>query len=67
MPVYGKGQQDLVDYIVGEVKYPDDARKKGIQGKVFVSFVVTPKGDVKDVSVVEPVNDLLDAEAIRVA
>ncbi len=66
MPVYGKGQQDLVDYIVGEVKYPDDARKKGIQGKVFVSFVVTPKGDVKDVSVVEPVNDLLDAEAIRV-
>lgn len=66
VPVYGNSDQDLINYIVSEVKYPKSAQENGIEGKVFVSFVITQKGEVKDVSVVEPVNDLLDAEAIRV-
>jgi len=66
MPVYGNGQEDLVNFIVKEVVYPEQAKKNGIQGKVFVSYVVTTTGKVADVEVLESVNDLLDAEAVRV-
>lgn len=66
MPVYGNGQEDLVNFIVKEVQYPEQAKKNGIQGKVFVSYVVTTTGKVADVEVLESVNDLLDAEAVRV-
>jgi TonB family protein len=66
MPVFGNSENALNEYIVSHVKYPQDAKEKGIQGKVHVSFVVNQKGKVTDVQVVEPVNELLDAEAIRV-
>jgi TonB family protein len=66
MPIYGNGQEDLVNFIVKEVNYPEQAKKNGIQGKVFISYVVTSTGKVADVEVLESVNDLLDAEAVRV-
>jgi len=66
MPVYGNGFDDVVNYIISEVKYPEQAKKNGIQGKVFVSYVVTKTGKVENVEVVQSVNELLDAEAVRV-
>jgi len=66
MPVFGNNNNDLIDYISKNVVYPQQAKEKGIQGKVFVSFIVTKEGKVKDAKVVKPVNDLLDAEAVRV-
>jgi TonB family protein len=66
MPVYGNGQEDLVNFIISEVKYPQAAKEKGIEGKVFVSYIVNKDGSVSDVKVVEAVNPLLDAEAVRV-
>jgi TonB family protein len=66
MPVFGKDENSLVDYLISAVVYPKDAKEKGIQGKVFVSFTVTNNGKVLDAKVVEPVNPLLDAEALRV-
>jgi len=65
-PVYGNGFDDVVNYIIGEVKYPEQAKKNGIQGKVFVSYVVTKKGKVENVEVIQGVNEFLDAEAVRV-
>ncbi|HNQ66943.1 MAG TPA: M56 family metallopeptidase [Bacteroidales bacterium] len=66
MPVYGNGFDDVAKYIISEVKYPEQAKKNGIQGKVFVSFVVTKTGKVENVEVVQSVNEFLDAEAVRV-
>jgi len=66
MPVFGSDDNALAKYLSEEIKYPQEARKKGIQGKVFVSFVVTEAGKVKDVKVMQAVNSLLDAEAVRV-
>jgi TonB family protein len=48
------------------VKYPPEAVKKGITGEVLIGFMVSKEGKIKDVTVVRPVNPLLDAEAKRV-
>ncbi|MBO5874015.1 MAG: energy transducer TonB, partial [Rikenellaceae bacterium] len=46
-------------------KYPAEAHKNGIQGRVIVGFVITDEGDIKDPVVVREVDPLLDAEALR--
>ena len=65
-PVYGKSQSDLSKYLASNIKYPQEAKEKKIQGKVYVSFVVSKTGAVTDVKVKRPLNKLLDAEAVRV-
>jgi TonB family protein len=66
MPVYGKSQSDLSNYLASNIKYPQEAKEKNIQGKVLVSFVVAKTGAVTNVKVDKSVNKLLDAEAVRV-
>jgi TonB family protein len=66
LPTFGKSEADLMKYLQSNISYPAEARKKGIQGKVKVGFVVTKTGKVADVEVLESVNEMLDAEAIRV-
>ena len=48
------------------MKYPAEAVKNGIQGRVTVEFTVDEKGNVTDVTVKKGVHELLDAEAVRV-
>ena len=66
MPEYPGGQAALIEYISNNVKYPDDAAKKKVEGKVFVTFVVDTDGKITDVSLMRKVFPSLDAEAIRV-
>ena len=66
MPVYPGGDDSLRTDIAKEVKYPEEASKKGIQGKVYISFVVDEKGKVEDAKIVKGVDPLLDKEALRV-
>ena len=66
MPVFGESETDLVNFIVENVHYPEVAKEAGIQGKVYVSFVVNETGGVQDVKVIRGVNVALDSEAIRV-
>lgn len=48
-----------------EVNYPDFARKAGIEGRVFVQFVVDEEGNVQDAKVTRGVHKLLNKEAVR--
>ncbi len=66
MPEYPGGVNVLMNDIMSSVKYPEDASKKGIQGKVYVSFVVDEQGKIKDVKIERGVDPLLDKEALRV-
>jgi TonB family protein len=66
MPEYPGGMAEMQKYLMSSVKYPADAHKKGVQGKVFVSFVVGKDGVVKDVNIARGADPLLDAEALRV-
>ncbi len=56
----------LNKYLGENLKYPVDARKLGIGGKVYVQFIVGKNGEIRDIKILKGVNKLLDKEAIRV-
>ena len=66
MPVFPGGEEALRKFIAQSVKYPVIAQENGIQGRVFVSFVVNQKGEVTNVKVARPFDPNLDKEAVRV-
>lgn len=66
MPQFPGGVQALLHYITSTLRYPAEAQKKCVQGRVYVSFVVTEDGDVDNVKVARGVHPLLDREAMRV-
>ncbi len=66
MPEYPGGQLALRKLIARSIKYPVSAQEKGIQGKVFVNFVVEKDGSVGALKIVRGVDPSLDKEALRV-
>ena len=56
----------LQKWVYAYLKYPQEAVKKGIQGRVLVDFVIDEKGKVRDVTVLKGVDPLLDDEAVKV-
>ncbi len=66
MPEFPGGDGACKDFIARTLKYPTEAIKKGIQGKVFVTFIVSKNGKVENAKVVRGVASALDAEAVRV-
>ena len=66
MPEFPGGYEKLRKYISSKLKYPEDSRKQGITGTVFLSFVVDEEGFVGSVKVLKGVNNEMDAEALRV-
>lgn len=66
MPQYPGGQIAMLKYIMENIKYPEQAMKKGIQGRVAVSFIVEKDGSISDVKPVLSVHPLLNKEAVRV-
>lgn len=65
-PAFKGGQDALVKYISGNITYPEEARKQGIQGTVFVSFLINEKGNVTDGKVMRGIGSGCDEEALRV-
>lgn len=57
---------EIVKYIASNTKYPPIAKDAGIQGTVYVYFVVDRTGKVKDARVLREVDQRLDKEALRV-
>lgn len=67
MPTFRGGDvQRFSNWVKERVKYPQIAQENGIQGKVFIGFIVEPDGSVSNVSVLRGVDKSLDDEAIRV-
>lgn len=66
MPEYFGGVNAMFDFIQKNVNYPESAKKKGIEGRVFVQFVVEKDGSLSSFQVLRGVNDELNDEAIRV-
>lgn len=67
MPEYPHGGiAGLMKYFRSELVYPKKARRKGIEGRVKVRFVVGMDGNIIDPVVTESVDPLLDEEAVRV-
>ncbi len=56
----------LEQWVYQYLKYPSEAMRNGVQGRVMVEFIVNKDGKVSDVKVVKGVSDELDAEAVKV-
>lgn len=66
MPVYPEGTEGMLEFINKNLKYPEEAQKKGIEGKVILRFVVGCNGYVSDVQIMRGLDPLIDREAVRV-
>lgn len=66
MPEYPGGETALMNDLIGAIKYPEVARKNGIQGKVYVTFVVDEQGKVTNAKIERGVEPSLDKESLRV-
>ncbi|MFO8129574.1 MAG: energy transducer TonB [Bacteroidales bacterium] len=66
MPEFPGGTENLYKYLGENIKYPQMAKESGIQGIVYVTFVVEKDGSVTDVRVLRGIGGGCDEEAIRV-
>ncbi len=58
----------MMQYLVDNIKYPEKVRRAGIEGKIVIRFFINTDGSLEDFAVIKSSgNDLLDAEALRVA
>ena len=66
LPEYPGGTAAMFEFIQKNVKYPESAKEKGLEGRVFIQFVVEKDGSLSSFQVLRGVSDDIDAEAIRV-
>ena len=66
MPEFPGGESALMSFISSNLHYPVIAQENGIQGMVYVRFVVTKFGNVDNVEVIRSLDPACDKEAVRV-
>lgn len=66
MPTFPGGNEALQQFINETVKFPNDAVQRGIQGKVYVRFLIDTKGKVRNPKIARGVYPSLDEEALRI-
>ena len=66
MPEYPGGMKEMLKFLQENVKYPENAMKNNVQGRVIVQFVVEKDGTPTEFKVLRSVDPDLDAEALRV-
>lgn len=65
MPTYEGGDAALLKYLRENLKYPDNTKDRGVQGRLVIGFIVEKDGSLTDVKVLRPVDIDLDAEVLR--
>ncbi|MFZ6666337.1 energy transducer TonB [Peijinzhouia sedimentorum] len=60
------GLSAFYDYVSKNMKYPASARRMGIEGKVFLVFIIDTDGSISNVEVLKGISADCDAEAVRV-
>lgn len=65
-PSFPGGQAALMSYLSKNVKYPEEALKDNVQGRVIVGFIVEKDGSVSNAKIIRGVDSALDKEAIRI-
>ncbi len=66
MPEFPGGNEKMMEFISSNTQYPQEAKNKGVQGRVLVNFVVDTDGSVTDVDVMKGIGGGCDEEAVRV-
>lgn len=65
-PQYTGGENAMNDFLNKNLTYPKQALRQGIQGKVWLGFIVNKEGKVSDVEVLRGIGGGCDEEAVRV-
>jgi TonB family protein len=65
-PAYPGGDEARIAFLGQNIRYPEQAKKNGVQGKVFVTFVVETDGSISNVKVLRGIGGGCDEEAVRV-
>ena len=60
------GLQAFYNFLSKNMKYPSEAEKLGVEGRVFVQFIVEKDGSLSDIKVVKGIGAGCDEEAVRV-
>lgn len=60
------GVDAMMDFLSKNIKYPKEAEKRKVEGRVIVNFIVNKDGSFSDIKIVRGTYPLLDAEAVRV-
>lgn len=66
MPEFPGGQQELMNFIAKNIKYPVEAQENGIQGRIACTFIVDASGNIVNAKVARSVDPSLDSEALRI-
>ncbi|MFB6316942.1 energy transducer TonB [Saccharicrinis sp. FJH54] len=66
MPKFPGGEKALYEFLRKNIKYPEIAKEIGIQGRVFVAFIIEKDGSVSHVKIVREKDRSLDEEALRI-
>ncbi len=66
MPEPVMGLSEYYKDVAKQIKYPSQARRMGVEGKVFVQFVVNKDGSISDIATVKGIGYGCDEEAVRV-
>ena len=66
MPEFPGGMGELMKFLAKNIKYPPLAKESGIQGRVFINFVVEPTGAISNVKILRGIGGGCDEEAVRV-
>ncbi len=66
MPTFPGGDESRIKFLTENIKYPQMAKESGIQGTVYVTFVIDERGRVADVKVLRGIGGGCDEEAVRV-
>lgn len=65
MPGFPGGAEAFQKFLRKELRYPDAALRTGVSGRVFVRFIITAEGRIRDAEVVKGLGSGLDEEALR--
>ena len=60
------GLKGFYNYVANALRYPAQARRLGIEGKVYVSFIVERDGTLSNISILRGIGGGCDEEALRV-
>ena len=60
------GMAECMKFLAENIKYPEDCKKEGIQGRVIAQFIIDKDGSIKNVKVIRGVHPSLDKESIRI-
>ena len=66
MPEFPDGEKALMQFVADHIKYPEEAKKAGAYGRVFVGSVVEPDGSLSGFKVLRGIGYGCDEEAVRV-